>query len=115
MDDMIDVTGVDLVRLLKEAYALSRPQGLGILHARDGDLPDEDAQHIIARESERSHVAASMDYVHGRACKFAVFKKNGKLFIRRAWYDHSTRDLKTLLERCGFEHRIDEVCAWEAL
>ncbi len=44
---MIEITGVDLRKFIQEVYALSRPQGLGILHYQEGDLSDDEAKSIV--------------------------------------------------------------------
>lgn len=100
---MIDVTGIDLKKFVQEVYALSVPVGLGVLHARPGGLSDADAQEIIDRESDDGHIAASMDYVHGRQCKMTVFRKNGRLEIPQQWFDHTPQQLGELLKRCGVD------------
>lgn len=110
MENMIEVTGVDLTKLVQEAYALSRPQGLGTMHFQPGGLSEADAKAITDRE--RGNIAASMDYVKGRACKMTVFRQDGKLFIRDAWFDHSAAQLKTLLERIGMGEKASLVREW---
>ena len=98
---MIDITGVDLQQFVKDVYDLSVPQGLGFFHAREGGLSDQDADDILSRGNDWS--VFNMDYVHGRACKMGVSKKNGKLFINSPWYDHTDEQLQELLSR----HNID--------
>lgn len=98
----LDVTNVDLVKLAKEAYALSRPQGLGFLHATEGDLSDEDARAIVERDANDRICALSMDYVHGRACKLTVRRRDGKLLLDADWFDHSEAQMAELRKRVGF-------------
>lgn len=93
-EEFIDVTGADLVELVKAAYRHSVPQGMGFLHAKPGELSDEDANSII--EDGNGH-AIHMDYVHGRCCKFNVFAEGDRVFIRNQWYDHTQLDLERLL------------------
>jgi hypothetical protein len=112
MENMIEVTGVDLVKLVQQAYALSHPQGLGFIHYQDGDLPEADAKAIIDREKPEGRIAASMDYVKGRGCKMTVFRQDGKLFIKEAWFDHSAAQLRTLLERIGMPDKTPLVREW---
>ena len=92
MENRIDITGVDLVVFVKKVYELSVPQGLGMLHFKEGRLSDEEAKEIVGRGY------ISMDYVHGRACKMKVFKKDEKLYIPDRWYDHTDYQLNELLE-----------------
>ncbi len=104
MKNMIEITGVDLKEFAKKVYELSLPQGLGYLHYEKGGLSDKQAEQIVtgitsgifARNNNR--IALDMDYVSGRACKMVVFKEEGKLYIRKNWYDHTDTQLKLLLE-----------------
>lgn len=93
---MIDVTGVDLVKLAQEAFRLSRPQGLGMLHYQpDHTLSGDDARQMIDKDDDRC--VLSMDYVMGRACKLTVFNEDGKLYLHDSWYDHTDQQLQELL------------------
>lgn len=98
----IDITGVDLAKFVKDVYDLSRPQGMGFLHARDGALDDATVAQIIA-QTERKPLRLYMDYVHGRACKMGVSEKDGKLLINDRWFDHSEHALNELLRRQGLD------------
>ena len=98
-DNMIDITGVDLIAFVKGVYGLSRPQGLGFLHFEDGGLSDEEAQNIVRVDDPRMPV--HMDYVKGRACKMRVYKEGDKLYIYDSWHDHSPDQLRALLEGLG--------------
>lgn len=99
--DKIKVTGTSLEALVKAAYALSHPIGLGYLHARPGELSDADAAEIVAYGVGKRN-AVYMDYVHGRCCKFYVYRDvQGDLWINKNWYDHSQSQLQQLLARCG--------------
>lgn len=93
---MIDITGSNLVSVVKAAYDLSSPQGLGFLHYEDGGLSDEEASHFV---NEGSPVPVSLEYVKGRACKLSVFRQGGKLFINDFWFDHSEDQLLQLIDR----------------
>jgi len=95
---MIEITGADLVKLVKTAYDLSKPQGMGFVHYKPGPLPDSEARDLVKVEGE---VAVSLDYLHGRACKMNVWRKEGKLFIEDKWFDHKDAQLKELLKRIG--------------
>ena len=97
----IEVTGVDLRELVRAAYDLSRPQGLGFLHFQQGSLTDEEVDALV-KPPPYGRTLVSLDYVKGRACKFAVWAdENGKRWIRGDWYDHTDADLSELLERVG--------------
>jgi len=101
MEGMIKVTGADPVELVKAAYDLSKPQGMGFMHYQEGSLTNEEAKSLVNENDDR--LVVSLDYVKGRSCKFNVFKQGNDLFIREDWYDHSPTQLNTLLERVGVE------------
>lgn len=101
-DNMIELKNVDLKKFIQKVYEMSRPQGLGFLAAESGGLSDEDAEAILARDS-KGRIAASMDYVKGRACKMSVFREDGKYYIRDAWYDHTSAALAALLKEFGID------------
>jgi len=106
-DDAIDVTGVDLAELAKAAYRYSKPQGMGMLHYREGELSDEDAAMWVNHFADRTDIALGMDYVHGRACKLTVFRgPNETLYIAPDWFDHSYSDLEALLTDVGLVDRL---------
>lgn len=95
--DPIDVTGIDLVKLLQVAYDLSHPQGAGFIQYRPGGLSDAQAQAHIERCAKFDHIALIADYVHGRAVKLQVRRMNGKLLLVAPWLDHTDEDLEKLL------------------
>ena len=83
MNNMIEVTGVDLSLFIRTVYALSRPKGMGFLHFQEGDIDQATLDALL--NNNYPHIALAMDYVHGRACKLdlqqleAVLKKLGRL------------------------------------
>ena len=97
--DKIDITGIDLRKLVKEAYNLSQPQGLGFIHFQPGPLPEEDVNEILSRFEDDERYAVSMDYVRGRAVKLHVWQEGDRLFTDARWYDHSDAQLRLLLMR----------------
>lgn len=99
MNDMIEITGVDLRKLIQAAYGLSVPQGLGFLQARPGELDEASIYDILEGGNERWPV--NMDYVRGRAVKLRVRSEDGKLYIDDRWYDHTPEQLRMLLKQIG--------------
>jgi len=122
----IEITGVNLKTLVKIAYGLSQPQGLGHFHYQKGDLSDEDIEAIVkGGEEDLEFIAVSMDYVKGRAVKLTVRRDDGRLSIPNKWFDHTDAQLRDLLTLCGFDasliqearddkRRYDERCLAEA-
>mgnify|MGYP000268076861 CR=1 FL=1 len=93
--DMIEVTKEQIPALIKGAYDLSEPVGMGALHFTPEPLTDEEVKDLINEDS-----TVHMDYVKGRQCKFSVFKDKDtdKFYIRNKWFDHSDMQLEALLK-----------------
>ena len=84
--------------VIRAAYDLSAPQGLGFLHAKAGELDEATMERI--KGSGYGGCVASMDYVHGRAVKLAIFRDGENLYIPAdRWYDHSIESLQELAKR----------------
>ncbi|MBA7555464.1 hypothetical protein ES705_48127 [subsurface metagenome] len=94
----IDITGIDLIKFIREVYKLSIPAGLGQLHFKEGGLTDEEAEEILDEWKSDPKFCLNMDYVKGRACKMIVFKEGKKLYIRSPWHDHTDMRLAMLLK-----------------
>lgn len=93
---MIDITNVDMVKFVQKVYALSQPQGMGMIHFQPGDLSEEDAKSLIQEDG-----TVSMDYIKGRACKMYTSIKDGVIVIGDKWYDHTDAQLAELLGHIG--------------
>ena len=105
----------DLYELAKKVYELSGVYGMGALQDKGpGPMSDEVARKIVdegySHDSDFAYgegrkpwgVAIHMDYIHGRCCKFLVWKddESGKLTIADPWPDHSAEQLKEILDFC---------------
>jgi len=118
-DCYIEIPADKLRDAIKIAFELSSPQGLGFLHHRPGGLEEEVVDEIVNREGT-GHIAASIDYVHGRSCKFTVFRggdygnHNDRLYIRSSWYDHGDYALEQLLTRIGVDDPAGKIAAAQA-
>jgi hypothetical protein len=101
MKNMIDISSANLKDIMKHAYELSQPQGLGFLHYTEGPLDDETIDNYLEHYSDNPRIALYLDYVHGRACKLTVFRgEDGEgFFINNEWIDHSDTDLEELINR----------------
>ncbi len=99
---MIDVTGADFVEMIKAAYDLSLPWGLGEMHYRAGPLSDAEASALLDQEPPSPRLLFDLDYVHGRACKLGVFRgPGGRFWLPRHWHRHTEAQLAELLARSG--------------
>jgi hypothetical protein len=101
-----DITGTDLRKLVAAVYANSSPQGLGFLHFKEGQLAGDDVDKLLsmgtyATRSGRDGPIVSLDYVHGRACKFTVWRKGDRMLVGDRWFDHSPEQLQDLLQSDG--------------
>ncbi len=106
----IDMTGVDLRRLVHKAYELSCPVGNGHLDYEPGSLAESEVQQILSEHD--STATLSMDYVKGRLVKFVLFDGRGRENMPgveyylperwggEIWIAHSDRQLRELLEYC---------------
>lgn len=101
----IDITKVDLKELIRHAYDLSNPQGMGFMHYRPGPIPEELVEDILKDTS--SYCALSMDYVMGRAVKLSVHKDGDKLSLPDKWFDHDNGTYQILLDRLGINHKVE--------
>ena len=100
MENKIDVSKLDLLEIVKAAYDLSKPIGMGFIHYTPEPLTNEEAASLIDLTSS---IVVALDYVKGRCVKFTVFKHNNKFYINDKWYDHTESDLQELLERASTE------------
>jgi len=98
----IDITDCDLREVVSAVYDLSSPRGMGFLHARSGSLTSDEIDAILKPWQDNGRYAVCMDYVHGRACKFNVYRERDRLVINGRWYDHSDAQLAELGRRVGF-------------
>ena len=101
MENIIDVTGVDLVKFVQEVYNLSKPQGMGLIHFTPEPLSDSDAAQVIEQSTNNDSIELSLDYVKGRACKMVIFKDGDKRYIQDTWFDHGSGLLEQLLKNIG--------------
>ncbi len=100
--DMIEITGADLCAIVKAAYRLSQPRGLGFLHFTPGDMTDEQASEIVNMQRRDPRIALNLDYIGGRAVKLTVWRDtDGRLWTAKKWYDHTTNDMCELLAAIG--------------
>jgi hypothetical protein len=100
---VIDVTSVDMVKFAQKVFELSAPQGYGFMHFTKTPLDEKEAESMIAPDG-----TLDMDYVHGRACKMNVRIKDGKKVIRDQWYDHTSEQLKQLLDAFDIKAEISD-------
>lgn len=97
----IDVTGIDLLTLVKKAYELSVPAGMGFLHFQPGPLPDHIAPRLVGNED--SDFPVNLDYVAGRGVKLTVTRNGGRLYVPDRWFDHSAEQYSQLLATVGID------------
>ena len=102
-----DVTNVDLNLLVRTAYNLSVPQGLGFLHSTPANMTKEAADEVLEKFEESDGLAVAMDYVKGRAVKLSVYSEDGKRWIyKHPWFDHTDETYDAFLEQIGIERDL---------
>lgn len=103
---------IDYRKLIKKVYELSAPLGMGHFCTIEGCLPEKTVDKIMAGASHDFDLSykdnfdgegapkISMDYIHGRCCKFCTFKdyETGKYAINYDWRDHNKSDTKKLIK-----------------
>lgn len=97
MRGYICVPWFKLETLIRSAYNLSEPKGLGFMHYKGGALEQETVDEILRIGKDR-RMAVRMDYINGRCCKFDVIRANGSCWIKNKWFDHTDEDLIELLK-----------------
>lgn len=97
----LDVSEFSIDDLIREAYAGSKPVGMGMLHYRPGPLDDQTLEGIKsnAHTSSDGVTAIHTDCVHGRQMKFSVYSIGDKKFTYKTWYDHTSYDLTDMIRR----------------
>jgi len=106
-EQYIEIPSDKLREAIAEAYNLSSPQGLGLLHYREEPLDEQTIDEIMPKSGSDGNIR--MDYVHGRSCKFHIFHQEGKHYVRPHWYDHNFSQLERLLERLGVEDAGEKI------
>jgi hypothetical protein len=61
----MNIAGMDRAKVLCALYNNARVQGLGFLHATQGDMSEEEARHLIASAGPHLY----FDYLKGRVMK----------------------------------------------
>lgn len=92
--------------VIRAAYELSSPQGLGFLHYTPEPMDDATLADIKSRPGYSCR--ASMDYVNGRSVKLGIHGSGDMLYISAdRWYDHSEKDLRELASRAQLGEPVD--------
>lgn len=79
----IDITTLDVRKLVDAAFEHSRPQGMGFIHHRPGPLTDEEFEAGKIRDGGYSY-----DYVRGRSMKLHLRYQDDHVYWQAGWYDH---------------------------
>ena len=97
---MIEITHLDPREVVKAVYRRSFPVGIGYVHYREGELDEKTIDEIIqeGEESPSRRNVISMDYVHGRQCKFHAFRRGEKVVVNDNWLDHALSDLHEMID-----------------
>ena len=110
--ELVDLTGVDMPRLVARAYDLSVPLGMGYLHFTPEPLTEEEVESLLADGTELPYIlpkdyVLNLDYVKGRSVKLRVLRTDRvsfpvpegcQMWMYADWFDHSREQLEDLLE-----------------
>lgn len=96
----VDVTDCDLREIVKAAYDMSSPQGMGHLHFDPAPLTEEEVDSVM-KNFPVGGVLVSLDYVKGRSCKFHVHEDAKGRYIQSPWYDHTDQQFAELVSQIG--------------
>ena len=102
----IDITGVDLIELIKLTYDMSEPVAASMGDFTTDPLTDEEAKAMINYKAKNDTAVIDMDYVKGRCCKQDIFLKRGRISMPNPWYRHTDAQLQELLNKLGARHII---------
>lgn len=69
---MVDIKGLDPVEVVAALYAASQPLGLGHLHFRPGDLPEEHKASLRDHVEHNPTEPIQFDYLLGRVMKVSL-------------------------------------------
>lgn len=94
-----------LPSVIRKAYELSQPQGLGFLHFQPGSIPEGVLNQIVEQSNKRLGIdvhGVYMDYVLGRSVKLGIPHSPSDdtfyLIDEGRWYDHSQEAWKELVQ-----------------
>jgi hypothetical protein len=73
----MDIKGISKAKILAALYNASRPQGMGFLQAKNGDMTEQEAQKLL--DAGQTY----FDYLHGRVMKIDLSGNE----LRTALYD----------------------------
>jgi hypothetical protein len=99
----IDITGLDKAEVLAALYNASRPQGLGVLHYRPGDMSVDDARKLLVPIRGRFY----FDYVGGRPLKVDINERELDVTL----YDRNNGDGAAV---SALQHLLSSVVSDEA-
>jgi hypothetical protein len=98
---MIEITGIDLVRLAQDVYDLTPLSGKSQMLGgnKNGVLGKRRAQEIVDSFKEDKKIALHMGKIDARDCRLTVYRDGKVLLIESNWIGHTPEDMKILLER----------------
>lgn len=98
----IDISALDLRKLVAAAFDYSSPQGLGYLHHVAGPTTDEEIDRGLREKG------AYYDYVRGRSMKLSISRDGDKLYWHHGWYDHGDASQLAVLVKAGMSQEDAE-------
>ena len=87
--------------LVRKAYDLSKPVGMGMIHFQPGPIPEPIVDDLVRLMNKTGYL--TMDYTLGRQVKFTILKIGNRYFVHKTWRDHTKEDLVILLASVGVQ------------
>lgn len=99
MNNDIEVTGLNLVELIRKAYDLSVPNEIGEKHFEEGELPADEAAALV---NLGANEVVDICYLKGRMVNLLVRKdQDSRLWMLRTWFGHTDAQLAELAAHVG--------------
>jgi hypothetical protein len=96
----IDITGLDVEKIVRMAFEMSKqPEGT-IEPADDGSpMTDDELSRVIQPDSE--DIVAKATYIRGRLLNILIVRADKRVLWRAGWFNHDEAQQIMILERCG--------------
>lgn len=94
----IKIKTTEVSDVIKALYNNSKPQGLGFLHYKEGEIESVELLDLINDFNRTDSIY--LDYVAGRAVKCSIKKEDDGFVIGMTcnqWYDHSPLQIQAVL------------------
>lgn len=106
MRGYIDITDLDVRKVIAAAFDRSHAQGMGFLHDKPGPVTDEEIDSGKRTNQSTGAESWSFDYLRGRSMKLHFTAYDSKLWWQLGWYDHSEFSQEVVLAVAGMPDNV---------